>query len=223
MSDIFELYQKGVDHLIEEIGEDHVDYDKVLDQRYRLIENIEKTERYGDNPQLQSERSEILHNLDNIARSALKKPFHTFYDSSPSHKPPSKEHHDRESISPKQVTSIQPVMSQPWPDPQMNGDYNRQIILEIEYALDTSPLHLTGDFIETLTNRINDVHIWLRSPAASAATYNAGLTVVLSYLRDARTKFMLALEEYRRRGQTEKFFNNIESGRELLERAISAW
>lgn len=115
-------------------------------------------------------------------------------------------------------------MSQPWSDPQMSGANNRDIIVDIEYALDTTPpLQLTGDFIEELTNRINAVHVWLRSSAASAATYNAGLTAVLFYIRTAERLLAGAVVEYRRKNQSQTFFKFVQDGREALEQATDAW
>jgi hypothetical protein len=115
-------------------------------------------------------------------------------------------------------------MSRPWPYPQSSGANNRDIIVAIEYALDTTPpLQLTGDFIEEITNRINAVHIWLRSPAASTATYNAGLTAVLFYIRTAERLLAGAVVEYKRKNQSQTFFKFVQGGQEALEQATNAW
>jgi hypothetical protein len=214
MSDIFELYKEGVDRLLEEIGEDHVDYDKVLDQRYRLMENIEKTERHGDNPHLKSERNEILHNLDNIARSNLKKPFHKFYEPKfPPNMPPDNKPRDIEST---RVDSSEERNS-------ISFKY-RNVIVAIEHAVDTqSPINFTVEVIDIFVKDINAIIEWLRSHQSDGERFLTGKEAILHFLREARTKYILASEEYRRRGPTAKFLNNIEAGRELLERAIRAW
>lgn len=115
-------------------------------------------------------------------------------------------------------------MIQPLPDPQMSSANNRNIIVQIIYSLDTTPpLQLTGDFIEAITSRINAVHIWLRSPVAITATYNAGLTVVLHHVITAERLLAGAVVEYQKRNQSLAFFKLVQDGREALENATLAW
>lgn len=116
-------------------------------------------------------------------------------------------------------------MQQPQPDPQTISAINRDIIVQIEYALDTTPpLQLTGDFIEkSVSNRINNVHIWLRSPAATTVNYTAGLTAVLFYIRTAERLLAGAVVEYRKKDQSQTFFKLVQEGRDALEKATLAW
>jgi hypothetical protein len=81
MSDLFESYKKGIDRLLETMGKDHPDYNKVLTQRHRLIENIEEAELHDDNPTSKADRNKILNNLDKIALRAIGQPFHELYES----------------------------------------------------------------------------------------------------------------------------------------------
>src|SRR5438270_769534 len=80
MSDIFELYKKGVDRLLADMEEDHPDYNTVLDQRHRLIENIDSKVQLGENSTLQPNCNEILHNLNNLSLHKLGKPFYMSYE-----------------------------------------------------------------------------------------------------------------------------------------------
>ncbi len=74
-NDVFTPYEKGVERLLEQLGENHPAYSKVLVYQQRLFENINKSRRYGDSPERKAQRSEIISYLEDIARFDLNTSF----------------------------------------------------------------------------------------------------------------------------------------------------
>ncbi len=100
----------------------------------------------------------------------------------------------------------------------------KQLIADIEYALDLTPKRqLTGDAIGRSADRIDEVIAWIRSSTGNTVRYNAGREAVLTYLRNASKKLNAAVVEYDRKGVNEKVFDYVEAGRKELEKALHAW
>ncbi len=216
MSDLFESYKKGLDRLLEMMSKDHQDYNEALILRTRLYENIENTNLFGDDPIRKAERNQIIHNLNKLASHVIGKPFHLLYEV-------------KEKPHPHQSSSNKPPIDEPGSVYQSEqgtsskSDY-RNLIGKIEHTTDMSiSKYISDTLMDKFVKDISVVIEWLRSPGSNTREFTMGKVAVLTYLRNARTKFSLASEEYRRKGSTERFFNNVEAGRVNLEKALQAW
>lgn len=75
MKDSFFLYRRSIDRLIQFLSDDEKMFLEASNFRNRLLDNINKTERYGDNENCRAERYEILNHLDGLCVRTLQKPF----------------------------------------------------------------------------------------------------------------------------------------------------
>lgn len=70
-TDIFALYEAGLNELLQRLGPGHHFYDESLVYEQRLTENIANYRRYGDSPERKTERAEIIDHLNDIAVTTL--------------------------------------------------------------------------------------------------------------------------------------------------------
>lgn len=77
--DYYARYERGVEHLLAQLGRNHARYNDVLTYQARLDENIYRTRQFGNTEREQSGRAEILHQLNVITLSELDQPFNLLY------------------------------------------------------------------------------------------------------------------------------------------------
>jgi len=70
-SDIYSSYEAGLDRLLSQMRRDHPGYSEALTYQQRLIENIARSRQYGDTEIYQSNRAEIIAQLNRIALQEL--------------------------------------------------------------------------------------------------------------------------------------------------------
>lgn len=70
-ADIYVSYENAIDALMNRLGRDHEQFPKALVYSQRLRENIQRARLYKDNDSLQSERSEIIDQLNRLALSTF--------------------------------------------------------------------------------------------------------------------------------------------------------
>lgn len=70
MNDVFTHYEEGLINLLEGLGRDHADYEKVLIFEQRLRENIAQTRDYGGTETRRAERAQIAEALNQLALRA---------------------------------------------------------------------------------------------------------------------------------------------------------
>jgi len=78
--DVFDAYEKGIQHLLEHLGQDHQRQAEVLTLQSRLRENIAQTRQCGDTEIRRAERAQILHELNRLAVETLKVSFNDLCD-----------------------------------------------------------------------------------------------------------------------------------------------
>lgn len=69
--DDYSPYESGLQELLDQLEVDNPCYSDVLIYQHRLIENVTRSRRHGDNDTRKSERSEIVDKLNSIALSEL--------------------------------------------------------------------------------------------------------------------------------------------------------
>lgn len=69
--DLFTAYEKGLEHLLARLGAAHGRYSEALVYQQRLVENIGRARRFGDTPQRQADRAEIIDQLNELALASL--------------------------------------------------------------------------------------------------------------------------------------------------------
>jgi len=69
--DMFAAYEKGLEHLLARLGAAHGRYSEALVYQQRLVENIGRARRFGDTPQRQADRAEIIDQLNELALASL--------------------------------------------------------------------------------------------------------------------------------------------------------
>jgi hypothetical protein len=79
--DVYYPYEIGLRRLLDQLGRHHPRYAEVLVYQQRLLENIDKTRLHGDTPTRNSERSEIVLQLNRFALSTLDVSFNNLYSS----------------------------------------------------------------------------------------------------------------------------------------------
>jgi tetratricopeptide (TPR) repeat protein len=67
LRDVYASYERGVRELQACLGSDHPQYSEALLYEQRLQENIDRSRRFGENRTRESERAEILSQLNNLA------------------------------------------------------------------------------------------------------------------------------------------------------------
>lgn len=68
-------YREGLNALLQRLGRTHGRYEDVLVYQARLLENIQKLDRYGDSESLRAERMEILDRLNSLTLETLNRTF----------------------------------------------------------------------------------------------------------------------------------------------------
>lgn len=71
LSDVYILYEAGLDELLRRLGRDHPQYPEALIYEQRLRENILSSRKYGNRDTFASERAEVIDGLNRIAVLAL--------------------------------------------------------------------------------------------------------------------------------------------------------
>ena len=79
--DIYAPYEIGLCRLLERIGQGHRRYLEALGYQHRLTENIAQSRRYGDKEARQTDRTEIIDRLNELAQSELGVSFNDLCDS----------------------------------------------------------------------------------------------------------------------------------------------
>ncbi|MBU1747558.1 MAG: SUMF1/EgtB/PvdO family nonheme iron enzyme [Chloroflexi bacterium] len=73
--DAYSLYEDGIVHLLEQLGQEHPRYADALIFEQRLRENIVQARRHGDTTDRQAARSEVVEQLNRLALAAVSMPF----------------------------------------------------------------------------------------------------------------------------------------------------
>lgn len=73
--DAYSPLESGLQQLLNQMGQHHPDYSAALVLQHRLTQNIAETRLYRDTDNRASERAQIIHQLNNLALSALGIPF----------------------------------------------------------------------------------------------------------------------------------------------------
>jgi hypothetical protein len=79
-ADHLSSYEIGIRRLLNGMGQSHPRYSEALVYQQRLEENIAKSRQYGETPTLDAERFAIVHQLNDLALSALGKSFSELCD-----------------------------------------------------------------------------------------------------------------------------------------------
>ena len=77
--DLYYNYEIGIKRLLQELGQAHPQYLNALVYEHRLLENIARSRQFGDTETGMSERSEIIHRLNELALSTLNVTFNDLY------------------------------------------------------------------------------------------------------------------------------------------------
>ncbi|RLC81130.1 MAG: hypothetical protein DRI61_04380, partial [Chloroflexi bacterium] len=67
MADVFTIYERGIEELLNRLGKEHPRYVEVLDLQSQLLENIELMNKFGDTETRRAERARILDKLNKLA------------------------------------------------------------------------------------------------------------------------------------------------------------
>lgn len=73
--ELYSEYKVGLERLLEKIDKSNPNYLDLLSYQARLIENIERTRRYGDTESRKAERAQIIEQLNLLALSEIKLSF----------------------------------------------------------------------------------------------------------------------------------------------------
>jgi uncharacterized protein len=71
MSDVFTPYEAGLTHLLERLGPEHRRHAEALTLQARLLENIARARRHGDDETRRADRAQIVEALNGLALDAL--------------------------------------------------------------------------------------------------------------------------------------------------------
>ena len=71
MTDIFSIYERGLEDLLSRLGKGHPRYAEALTLESRLRENIAQARRYGDTETRRAERAQIVDQLNALALEHL--------------------------------------------------------------------------------------------------------------------------------------------------------
>lgn len=71
MSDVFTTYEVGLTSLVERLGPDHRRHAEALTLQARLLENIARARRHGDDETRRTDRAQIVEALNGLALDAL--------------------------------------------------------------------------------------------------------------------------------------------------------
>lgn len=80
LAELFDRYKQGLAILLARLGPGHARYQDALVYQQRLSENIERTQRHGDNENWRSERSLLIEELNALAQSTLECSFNSLVD-----------------------------------------------------------------------------------------------------------------------------------------------
>lgn len=75
LAGLFDSYKSGLAALLARLGPDHPRYQDALVFQQRLSENIERSQRHGDNENWRSERSQVVEELNTLAQAAVGQSF----------------------------------------------------------------------------------------------------------------------------------------------------
>ena len=73
---LFSYYRHGLAELINKMGRDHPRFTDALVYQHRLLENLEQTAQYGDTPEREAQRAEILGLCNQLSLNVLEQTFH---------------------------------------------------------------------------------------------------------------------------------------------------
>ncbi len=75
LSELLDSYRQGLATLLAQLGSGHARYQEALVFQQRLAENLERTQRHGDNENWRSERSLVLEGLNALALATVGQSF----------------------------------------------------------------------------------------------------------------------------------------------------
>lgn len=71
IADMYTAYETGIQHLLNRLGQQHKQYSDALVYQTRLLDNIKRARRYGDDEENKAERYEIIDRLNILTLSTL--------------------------------------------------------------------------------------------------------------------------------------------------------
>ena len=211
MSNILNSYEEGMNRLLKAIGKDHTDYIEALTFQLRLLENIKRSQTYGDTDSASANRLEILYNLNLLAIRVSGKSFNEFcgFEEQSAF---SESSNDKKSYENPEI--VKKLLIE-----------QRNRITEWEKLFDTITLRdLTVNSISLLEGDLREIITGLRNiPYKNMDIYISNVDYVLTQLRGACDQLNPSLDILEKRGRTPQYYRHLRGCQKCLSNVLRYW